>query len=296
MKRIAGATVGAALVATVLGACSSSTPASSGAPATTTAVVSTQRPAPVPPPKGKTALTLRGALSNHNRGSSLEFDLATLDAMANRQATIFEPFVKRDIRFTGIPMSTLLGRAGISPSATKVAMHALDDYRVQFKVADLMGASGLTLAVALMLGLSLRRRASRAFARAYRLLVEEVEEREAAERALRHCEQRFRALVHHASDVFTVVGDDGTIRYQSPAVEQVLAYPAEELIGRPLLDLVHPGDCELVSGLFAESRRRHGGPVVGEATRWCTRSSRSPTRWACESPARASRRRRSWRR
>jgi diguanylate cyclase (GGDEF)-like protein/PAS domain S-box-containing protein len=128
----------------------------------------------------------------------------------------------------------------------------------------LMGASGLTLAVALMLGLSLRRRASRAFARAYRLLVEEVEEREAAEQALRHSEQRFRALVHHASDVFTVVGDDGIIRYQSPAVEQVLDHPAEELIGRPLLDLVHPDDRELVSGLFAESRRRHGSPVVGE--------------------------------
>ena len=145
MKRSAGATAGAALVAAVLGACSSSTPASSGAPATTAAVVTTQRPSPVPAPKGRTVLTVRGSLSNHNRGSSLEFDQATLDAMAKQQATIFEPFVKRDIRFTGIPMSALLGRAGISPSATKVAMHALDDYRVQFKVADLM-APGVLLA------------------------------------------------------------------------------------------------------------------------------------------------------
>src|SRR6266545_1539353 len=129
----------------------------------------------------------------------------------------------------------------------------------------LLGASGLTLAVALMLGLSLRRRASRAFARAYQRLVAEVDEREAAEQALRQSEQRFRALVHHASDVFTVIGADGDIRYQSPAVEQVLSHPAEDLIGRPLLDLVHPDDRGLVQRLFDESRRQHGAPVVGEA-------------------------------
>jgi len=128
----------------------------------------------------------------------------------------------------------------------------------------LMGATGLTLAVALMLGLSLRRRASRADARAYQRLVEEVNEREAAEQALRQSEQRFRALVHNASDVFTVIDADGTIRYQSPAVEQVLSYPAEDLIGRPMLDLVHPDDRELVRRLFEDSRRRHGSPVVGE--------------------------------
>jgi diguanylate cyclase (GGDEF)-like protein/PAS domain S-box-containing protein len=129
----------------------------------------------------------------------------------------------------------------------------------------LMGASGLTLAVALMLGLSLRRRASRAFARSYRRLLEEVEEREAAERALRQSEQRFRALVHHASDVFTVVDADGTIRYQSPAVEQVLSHTADDLIGRSLLELVHPDDRDLVRRLFDQARLQHGAPVVGEA-------------------------------
>jgi nitrogen fixation/metabolism regulation signal transduction histidine kinase len=45
---------------------------------------------------------------------------------------------------------------------------------------------------------------------------------------LRESEQRFRALVHHASDVFTVIGADAVIRYQSPAIEQVLGYPTED--------------------------------------------------------------------
>ncbi len=137
MKRTAAAAIGAAAIAVVVTACSSSTPASTRAAATTTVAV-TQRPTPVPLPKGRTVLKLSGSVSNHNAGASLAFDQKTLDAMATASATIYEPFVKRDIRFTGIPMSTLLARAGISGTATEVAVHALDDYRVEFKVADLM--------------------------------------------------------------------------------------------------------------------------------------------------------------
>jgi hypothetical protein len=51
-----------------------------------------------------------------------------------------------------------------------------------------------------------------AFARAYQRLVQEVNEREAAERALRESKQRFRALVHNASDVFTAISADGLVR------------------------------------------------------------------------------------
>jgi methyl-accepting chemotaxis protein len=39
---------------------------------------------------------------------------------------------------------------------------------------------------------------------------------------LRESEQRFRALVYHASDVFTVISADAVIRFQSPAIRQVL--------------------------------------------------------------------------
>jgi diguanylate cyclase (GGDEF)-like protein/PAS domain S-box-containing protein len=128
----------------------------------------------------------------------------------------------------------------------------------------LMGTSGLTLAVALMLALSLRRRASRSYARAYQRLVGEVNERKAAEQALRESEQRFRALVHHASDVFTVIGADAVIRYQSPAIEQVLGHPAEDLVGRVLLDLIEPDDRDAARHLVEQAQRRSGAPVVGE--------------------------------
>jgi diguanylate cyclase (GGDEF)-like protein/PAS domain S-box-containing protein len=81
---------------------------------------------------------------------------------------------------------------------------------------------------------------------------------------LRESEQRFRALVHHASDVFTVIGADAVIRFQSPAIEQVLGYLPEDLIGRSFPDLIEPDDRETAGQLFAQSRTRPGVPTMGE--------------------------------
>jgi diguanylate cyclase (GGDEF)-like protein/PAS domain S-box-containing protein len=81
---------------------------------------------------------------------------------------------------------------------------------------------------------------------------------------LRESEQRFRALVHHASDVFTVIGADAVIRYQSPAIEQVLGYPTEGIIGRSFLDLIDPHDQDVATELFERSQLRPGVPTVGE--------------------------------
>ena len=81
---------------------------------------------------------------------------------------------------------------------------------------------------------------------------------------LRESEQRFRALVHHASDVFTVIGADGVIRYQSPAIEQVLGYPTEAIIGRSFLNLIDPHDQDIARQLFERSQMQPGVPTVGE--------------------------------
>jgi len=128
----------------------------------------------------------------------------------------------------------------------------------------LIGTSGLTLAVAVALSLSLRRRASRAFAGAYARVVAEVNERRLAEQALRASEQRFRALVHQASDVFTVIDASGRIRYQSPAVELVLGYPADELPGTRMDTLLDPDDQQAFGDLLTKSLSRPSASVVGE--------------------------------
>jgi hypothetical protein len=135
--------VGVVALASILTGCGAG--AEPGTPVQASSPPSTVAPTPVPVPAGKPVLTLTGQLGNHNQGGNLIFDQKSLDAMATQTATLMEPFDKKNINFTGIPMSVLLSRAGIPPTATGVELHAIDDYKVTLKVADLM-APGVLLA------------------------------------------------------------------------------------------------------------------------------------------------------
>jgi diguanylate cyclase (GGDEF)-like protein/PAS domain S-box-containing protein len=55
-------------------------------------------------------------------------------------------------------------------------------------------------------------------------------------------EARFQALVHHSSDLITLVGADLAITYQTPSITRLLGYAEDELIGTQLVDLTHPED------------------------------------------------------
>lgn len=55
-------------------------------------------------------------------------------------------------------------------------------------------------------------------------------------------EARFQALVHHSSDVTTLVDADRAISYQTPSITRLLGYAEDELIGTQLADLTHPED------------------------------------------------------
>lgn len=69
---------------------------------------------------------------------------------------------------------------------------------------------------------------------------------------LRASEQRFQALLKHSSDVFLILGLDGVVRYQSPAVEQVLGYAADERVGNSVFELTHPDDIGFVRATIGE--------------------------------------------
>src|SRR5207244_8791924 len=69
-------------------------------------------------------------------------------------------------------------------------------------------------------------------------------------RALRQSE-RFRSLVHNATDLITVLDDHAIALYQSPSSERVLGYHPSELLGAKLTDLLHPSDKKNVIEAFA---------------------------------------------
>lgn len=70
---------------------------------------------------------------------------------------------------------------------------------------------------------------------------------------VRQSEARFGSLIRNALDIITILDADGAIRYESPAVERILGYQADELLGRNAFDLVHPEDLSATSAAFVSA-------------------------------------------
>jgi diguanylate cyclase (GGDEF)-like protein/PAS domain S-box-containing protein len=69
----------------------------------------------------------------------------------------------------------------------------------------------------------------------------------------RQSEARFRSLVAHSSDLITVLDAEGVVTYQSPSVERVLGYRADEIEGSMFARLLNESDRprlnQIVSGV-----------------------------------------------
>src|SRR5207248_1776602 len=83
----------------------------------------------------------------------------------------------------------------------------------------------------------------------------------AADLHRRQSEARFRSLVAHSSDLITVVDADGIVTYQSPSIERVLGYRAEEVEGRRFDELLserdRPGLAQVIAGDGAGASEAH---------------------------------------
>jgi len=87
--------------------------------------------------------------------------------------------------------------------------------------------------------------------RGFSKVMRDITERKEVEQKLRESEQRFRTLVQNSSDVITVIDAEGTVRYVSPAVEQVAGYSPDELVGKNVFAYVRPDIFEEAEDIFA---------------------------------------------
>ena len=72
--------------------------------------------------------------------------------------------------------------------------------------------------------------------------VRDISDRKRMEAALRGSEERFRLLAEGGSDLTTILALDGTIRFESQALQNILGYRPDEMIGRDCFWFVHPED------------------------------------------------------
>jgi two-component system, cell cycle sensor histidine kinase and response regulator CckA len=78
----------------------------------------------------------------------------------------------------------------------------------------------------------------------------DITDHKRAEKALRESEKRFKMLVENAFEGITIIGLDGNVTYESPALSKLLGYTLGEKIGTGAFKSVHPDDLERTQEFF----------------------------------------------
>ena len=159
-----------------------------------------------------------------------------------------------------VASSSCSSRSGVPSTATRSASTTLyqdarlieqriDDTRSGVFIVAIVASTLLVALIWLAFG-----GASRVLAGQNRRLQEQATTERLLLVDMQRKEERFRSLVQNASDGVVVLGEDGLIRYESPAVERILGRRAGERIGQPVGD-GHPSRRSRCRGTRVGRRR-----------------------------------------
>ncbi|MEI8048918.1 MAG: PAS domain S-box protein, partial [Bacteroidota bacterium] len=79
-------------------------------------------------------------------------------------------------------------------------------------------------------------------------IIHDITERKTSEEKLRRSEEKYRNLVESINDVVYEISSTGIINYVSRSSIHVLGYSPEEVIGKNILDFIHPDDRRMIAG------------------------------------------------
>uniref|UniRef100_B8DJX7 histidine kinase n=1 Tax=Nitratidesulfovibrio vulgaris (strain DSM 19637 / Miyazaki F) TaxID=883 RepID=B8DJX7_NITV9 len=121
----------------------------------------------------------------------------------------------------------------------------------------ILATAALAVTVFVLLGLTFVT-ALGALARRGAELEREVEERKATEQRLAAAELKYRSIFQNAQEGIAVI-QDGLLRFVNPRIGEILRRPAEELVGTPFTDHLHPADRPVARDRYI--RRLNGAPL-----------------------------------
>ena len=79
----------------------------------------------------------------------------------------------------------------------------------------------------------------------------DITDRVKAEIRLQESERQYRAMIENEVDIVTILDENAKILFESPAINRILGYSPEELIGRSVFEFIHPADAAVVKKAFA---------------------------------------------
>ena len=106
--------------------------------AVTVTVTKTITTTAVPTPTGEIILTVRGKILKTNKDGTFIFDLDMLKSLGTLTYKEYDPWFKKELEYTGVPLVKVLEFVGVAKDATKVTVMAKDKYKVVFNLKALM--------------------------------------------------------------------------------------------------------------------------------------------------------------
>ncbi len=82
--------------------------------------------------------------------------------------------------------------------------------------------------------------------------------------SIRESEIKFRSIIQNTSDIISIVDENGRFKYLSPAVQQILGYTPEELLGSLSIQLFVEEDKEAAFANFRDGLTKPGSTTINE--------------------------------